>query len=182
MKTFFYRRLVALILLFAGALPLASAAVVTTNYTNLGNNLWTVELALTNDSDAAGINEMTIYFSPSMFSALSVQSSPAGWDSFVAQPDAALGAPGFFDSFNAQALAFGSAQTGFSVGFTFLGQGAPGQLAFDIVGPDFVATSSGLTVALKQPSAAVPEPSPMLLLTAGMLFGLGRRARQGGAA
>lgn len=186
MKTFFYQRLCALVLLvllLPGALPHASAAIVTTHFAELGNNLWTVDLALTNDSDAAGINQFTVYFSPSTFAALSVQATPALWDSFVAQSDAALAAPGFFDSFNPQALAFGSAQAGFRVGFTFLGQGAPGQLAFDIVGPDFSATSSGMTVALQQPSASVPEPAAaLLLLTAGMMFGITRKVRQAGAA
>lgn len=179
MRTFFYRRLFALVLLVAGALPVASAAIVTTHYTNLAGSLWSVDLALTNDVDAAGINEFTVYFAPSMFAALTVQGTPAGWDSFVAQPDAALAAPGFFDSFRAQALPLGSMQAGFQVGFTFLGQGTPGQLAFDIVGPDFVATSSGMTVALQQPSAPVPEPSAaLLMLTAGMLVGVSRKARQ----
>lgn len=173
MKTLLWQRLFALVLFISGALPHAHAAVVTTNYANLGNNLWTVDLALVNDSDAAGINQFTVYFSPSTFSALSVLASPPGWDSFVAQSDAALAAPGFFDSFNPQALTYGRAQAGFTVAFTLMGQGAPGHLAFDIVGRDFSATSSGVTTSVPEPSAA------LLLLTAGMVFGACRKTRQG---
>ena len=176
MKTLLFRRIFALVLLIAGALPHAHAAVVTTNYSNLGNNQWTVALALINDSDAAGINEFTVYFAPSTFTALSVLASPASWDSFVAQSDAALAAPGFFDSFNPQGLAYGATQAGFMVAFTFVGQGAPGQLAFDIVGPDFTATFSGMTSAIPEPSAA------LLLLTAGVMFGVSRKVRQGASA
>ncbi len=123
MTIHFLKRLFALALLIAGAMQHAHAAVVTTQFSDLGNKNWTVNLALLNDSDIAGINEFTVYFSPATFSALSVVAAPAGWDSFVAQSDAALASPGFFDSFNPQALTHGAAKAGFTIAFTFLGQG-----------------------------------------------------------
>ena len=174
MKSHLFKKIVSVLLLLAGVLSQAQAAIVTSNFHDLGGNKWTVDLSLKNTSDVAGINEFSVYFLPVSFSNLVLIASPISWDSFVAPADVALGASGFFDSFNPRALAFGASQGGFTVGFSFVGQGAPAALPFDIVGSNFAAISSG---------TSVPEPSSgVLMLTACMIFGLNRKTRQGTAA
>lgn len=172
LKTFFS----GLILLCA--FSSAQAALITSNFSDLGSNKWSVDLTLTNNTDAAGINEFTVYFSETLFSNLEVLSSPSAWDSFVAQPDLFLASPGFFDSYNPIALALGGSQGGFKIGFTFLGQGAPGALSFDIIGEDFQPTSSGTSTVV---TTQVPEPSVFWLMLAGCVVLVARRRAHAGA-
>lgn len=175
MKQHLFKKIIALFILCAAAINSAQAALITSNFSDLGSNQWTVDLTLTNDSDAAGINEFTIYFSELLFSNLSIINSPSAWDSLVVQPDLFLGSSGFFDSYNPIALALGSSQSGFTVGFTFIGQGAPGALSFDALDADFNLLSSGATSTAP---TQVSEPSAFLLMSLGFVFlVLGRRAR-----
>lgn len=176
MKMETLRRMLAMLLLVAGLAGHAQAATIRGAYTDLGNQHWTFAFSLANDSQPEGIQQFTLYFPRLAFADLAVLSLPAGWDGLIAQPDAALDSDGFFDSFNPQPLALGQAQGGFAVGFTYAGPGAPGALAFDIVGADFQPVDSGVTEEL-------PEPSSWLLLAgAALMLGLARRARKGGAA
>lgn len=165
-------------ILLAGAIAQAQAAVITTKYLDLGNHHFSANLTLTNDSDAAGINEFTVYFDRALFSGLSVLTAPAGWDNLLAQPDKALASNGFFDSYLAQGLALGQ-KASFSLGFTFAAAGAPGALPFDMVGADFLPTSSGFT---SLEAAAVPEPAPMALIGLGAALFVFQRRRQGASA
>lgn len=175
MKQHFFKKIFALFILCAAAINSAQAALITSNFSDLGGNQWTVDLTLTNDSDAAGINEFTVYFSELLFSNLSIINSPSAWDSLVVQPDLFLNSAGFFDSFNPTALALGNSQSGFTVGFTFLGQGAPGALSFDALDADFNLLSSGAT---SNAPARVSEPSAFLLMIFGFaLLVVGRRTR-----
>lgn len=180
MKPHVIRGLLAFGLFLLGALHQAQAAIITNTFTELGNNKWSVTLALTNDSEAAGINEFSLYFPQASYSALSVFASPANWDSFVAQSDALLGAPGFFDSYRPQALGIGDSLAGFTIGFTFLGLGAPEALAFDIIGSNFQPVFSGTSTII---TAAVPEPATAWLMLAGCtLLAFKRKSRTGAAA
>lgn len=176
MKQLFLKKIFPVLAIFVCAIHSAQAALITSNFSNLGSNQWTVDLTLTNDNDASGINEFTVYFSELLFSNLAVISSPQDWDSFVAQPDLFLASPGFFDSYNLLGLAQGDSQTGFKIGFTFLGQDTPNGLPFEIIGADFQPTSSGTSTNV---SARVSEPSTCALIMMGCaaLF-LGRRTRQ----
>lgn len=142
----------------------AKAAIITGELTELGANQWSLELTLTNN-DAAAINEFSLYFSETLFSNLQVLNSPAGWDSFVAQPDSFLASAGFFDSYNPLALLNGQSQGGFGLSFTYLGQGLPSELAFDIFADNFQWLSSGVS---NPTLAKVAEPAPLVLLLAGL--------------
>ena len=165
-------------ILLAGAIAQAQAAVITTKYLDLGNHHFSANLTLTNDSDAAGINEFTVYFDQGLFSGLSLLAAPAGWDNILAQPDKALASNGFFDSYLAQGLALGQ-KASFTLGFTYAGQIAPAALPFDIVGADFLPTSSGFT---SLEAAAVPEPAPMALIGLAAALLVFQRRRQGASA
>jgi hypothetical protein len=142
----------------------AHAAIITGELTDLGSNQWTLDLALTNN-DAAGINEFSLYFSEALFSNLQILATPSGWDSIVAQPDIFLSSAGFFDSYNPLALLTGQSQSGFSLSFTYLGQGLPSELAFDIFADNFQWLSSGVS---NPGIASVAEPAPLVLFLLGL--------------
>ncbi|WP_088280194.1 MYXO-CTERM sorting domain-containing protein [Ideonella sp. A 288] len=157
------------------------ATVIGSAYTPLGGNQWSVAFEVTNDGAPASIGGFTVYFDEALFSGLSVLDSPAGWDSLVAQPDAALPAAGFLDALvldDADQLLDGDVLGGFRVAFTYLGAAAPGALPFEIVDRSFEVRGSGLTVPSVVGSQPVPEP-PMAALVAVALAGLawGRRRR-----
>lgn len=143
----------------------ANAAVLTGELTDVGSSRWSLDLRLNNEG-AEGINEFSVYFSESLFSDLQLLDSPAGWDSFIAQPDSFLASAGFFDSYNPLALLPGHSQTGFSLSFTYLGQGLPSELPFDIFADNFQWLSSGVS----HPALAkVAEPMPPVLLLLGLV-------------
>ena len=125
---------------------------------------WRYSYLISNDTLAVGIEEFTIYFDTSHYSNLAVNSSPAGWNSLVAQPDSNIPANGFFDSLTfAQGIAPTSILGGFSATFTYLGSGTPGAQPFEIVDSAFNVIDSRLTQAIP-----VPEPSQSWLFAAGL--------------
>ncbi|MDB5998525.1 MAG: hypothetical protein JWP52_224 [Rhizobacter sp.] len=148
-------------------MPLASEAVqIQSQYTHLSGTSWQLDLTLVNDDNSLGsIGEFSVYFPRADFVALDDLSTPASWDPFVAEPNASP-SDGYVDYLAFMPLGVNQSQGGFSIGFTYLGSGTPGSLAFDIINPDpFTIVYSGQTVI-----AAVPEPETNALLLAG--FGL----------
>lgn len=159
----------------------AQAAVIHSTYTFQGSNSWTVQFTVVNNGDPAPIHEFSVYFSESLFTNLSLGTSPASWDSLVIQPDTALPASGYLDALvldSADALAGGQSQAGFSLNFDYLGAGSPGPLAFDVFSEGFVLMSSG-TTRLRDAGGTVPEPPSLALVAFAALASLaiaGRRA------
>lgn len=141
----------------------AEAALVTAHFTDAGNNQWMLDLSLVNSDLEQGANEFSVYFSESLFSNLAIIASPATWDSLVAQPDTYLASSGFFDSYSPQPLALGKTQSGFKLAFTFLGNGAPQPLVFDIFDNNFQIIASGNTVQ-------TPEPFSLSLFFTGVFM------------
>ncbi len=152
-------------LLLCMSMASARAAIITGELTDLGSSQWSLDLTLTNDG-AQGINEFSVYFSEALFSNLQLLSTPSDWDSIVAQPDIFLSSAGFFDSYNPLALLQGQSQSGFSLSFTYLGQGLPSELSFDIFADHFQWLSSGVS---NPALASVAEPAPIALLLLGLL-------------
>lgn len=156
-------------LLLALALTLhaaTSAAEVKAEYRPLGANDWTVNFTVQNDGTLSSIGGFTIFFPEAEFSALSLIGAPATWDSLVVQPDLGIPAAGFLDSFAidvSDRLASGDSVGGFEIGFMFLGAGAPGRLAFDIVDSNFQVVFSGFTAV-----SVVPEPPMAVFLVLGL--------------
>lgn len=142
----------------------AQATAITGELADLGSNQWSLDLTLTNDG-LQSINEFSVYFSETLFSNLQILSTAAGWDSIVAQPDIFLSSAGFFDSYNPFALLQGQSQSGFRVSFTYLGQGLPNELPFDIFADNFQWLSSGVS---NPALASVAEPAPGVLLMLGL--------------
>jgi hypothetical protein len=142
----------------------ANAAQVTASFTQVSGVSWTVDLVATNDGAPEVLSGLTVYFSESLFADLTLEASPATWDSIVIQPDSALPSAGFLDTFAIEpgdALTLGQSQDGFRVGFTFSGTGAPPMLPFDIVDSEFNVLFAGTTTP-------VPEPGGWLMLMVGL--------------
>ena len=158
--------------------PLCSqAASISATFHQLAGSQWIGDFVVTGDGVPGVINDFTIYFPDASFASLSLGASPAGWNSLVVQPDAALHSPGFLDSLALGAgIGSGASVGGFEVTFNFLGAGSPPALRFDINDANFHAVYSGLTIVT--PAAAVPEPETAWLVLVGLGALAGRRLRQ----
>lgn len=136
---------------------------------SLSGSEWRYLYTIDNNTLMQSIDEFTLYFDPTRYANLAVQSSPSNWDSLVVQPDNAIPADGYFDSLSlTNGIAPGAILSGFSVMFTYLGIGTPGPQPFDIVDAAFNVIDSGV-------STPVPEPTTAWLFVGGILMLLGRR-------
>ena len=157
-------------LLWAGITCTSHAAVMVVSFSQLAGDQWQTDLVLVNDGTPEQITGFTVYFDESLFTDLSVASSPANWDSLVIQPDLALASPGFFDSLviaPGSPLLLGQQQAGFSVLVRYAGAGSPPMLPFEIVDTQFNVLFSGMTTP-------IPEPATLILFFAGLLILAGR--------
>jgi len=169
-------RFIALLLAAAAGLApcFASGASISETYHPIAGNQWTVDFTVVADGPPGTINGFTVYFPDTSFAALSLAASPATWDSIVVQPDTTLHSPGFLDSLAlGTGIGSGASLGGFAVTFSFLGNGSPGPLHFDINDANFHAVYSGLTTV-----AAIPEPETASLFVLGLGAFAGRRAWQ----
>ena len=166
-------RLIALGLLATlGTLAhVANAATITSGVLNVANDQWRYNYTVTNDSLGADLAEFAIFFDPTVFTNLSVESSPIGWDLIVVQPDPQLPDDGFLDALAlAGGITPGGSQGGFSLTFSWLGQSLPGAQPFDVIDPrSFTIIESGLT--------AVPLPGALGLMTLGVLTAMAATRR-----
>ncbi|RZL06807.1 MAG: PEP-CTERM sorting domain-containing protein [Rubrivivax sp.] len=157
----------------------AKAASMDAVYQWLGGTDWQVAFTLHADGTPASVSEFSVYFPETSFSALTLQASPAAWDSLVVQPDTALASAGYLDGLlpaPTPGLTAGQSQSGWVVRFSYLGAGQPGALNFDILDENFAVVASGVT-------AVVPEPAQYALLLAGALaLGLRCARRRAGEA
>ncbi len=169
------RQFFSALALAAACMPsLTQAAVVHTDYTLIGGNTWYADITVRNDGQPAQISGFTVYFSETAFANLTLEASPASWDTLLIAPDLGLPAAGFLDSFaidSADALDPGEVVAGFRVRFDSL-VGVPGAVSFDIV-------DSAYNVLFSAQSAvtAVPEPASALLALLGLGIAAGARRR-----
>lgn len=164
------------------ALTGAQAALVTANFSQVAGSTWAVDIGIANSGTLPEIQAFTVYFSEALYADLVLTDSPAEWDSIVVEPDQAIPAAGFFDSFvldPLMALRPGDEQGGFRVEFTLIGAAAPDHLPFDIYDENFQVLESGMTVASVN---GVPEPASILLATLALAALAGTSSRRGSTA
>jgi hypothetical protein len=148
----------------------AHAGIIEYDVTNVGGSTWRYDYAVTNDAQASGLGEFTIWFARDLYASLGFPTAAADWDPLVIQPDPALPADGFFDALALGAsLALNATLGGFSVSFDWLGTGTPGAQAFDFIDPvTFAVLESGVTRQRVMPDPTpVPEPAIALMFAAG---------------
>jgi len=143
------------------AIVAAANAQVSYTATDISGNTWQYNYTLTNNTSINPIGEFTVFYTLGQYSNLTVESSPGNWSPIVAQPDSGLPADGFFDAQALDAgLAAGKSAGGFSVDFTYLGQGTPGTQLFNIVNPYTYATLSTGYTTLAGSTHQAPEIDP----------------------
>jgi hypothetical protein len=101
-----------------------------------------------------------VLFSPSDFTALSVDSTPPGWLTYALGPDLAFATDGIFSS---TIDGTGTLPADFIVSFDWIGAGAPGSQPFEIFDDNFSVVGEGITIL-----AAIPEPGSLLLMGGGL--------------
>jgi hypothetical protein len=144
----------------------ASAHATTIEFTtaDLSGGRWEYEYFLRGDPFPEG-QGFAIFFDEALYSALELQAPSPGnghWDPLLAQPDLALNSDGYYDVL--ALIADPSLIGPFRVSFLWTGLDTPGSQPFEIyqLDEDLVRVlDSGRTVG------PVPEPSTLLLLTAG---------------
>lgn len=102
--------------------------------------------------------------------------SPSTWDSLLIPPDLGIPAAGFLDAFvldSLDALQLGQTQGGFNFTFDYIGQGLPGEMAFDINDANFNVLFSGISADTYIPTNRVPEPGAgwLVLIALGCIGG-----------
>ncbi len=153
----------------------SQATVINSTYTRTGASSWLASFTVVNDGTPATFAGFTIDL-PNATNLVLV-ASPSTWDSIVAQPDAALSDPGFFDSFAISAsnwLAIGQSLGGFKVSFDYLAGTQPGALPFLVYNAAFTPLFGGATTV----TAAVPEPATAGVLAVAGAGLLARRRRR----
>jgi len=180
---------------FSGAAMASPIFFETTDLVDItpGEDRWRYDYTVGNDT-RFDIEQFTIYFDYGLyeFSLISDDfgyvvdpdtfSAPSDWDPFVAPTDLILGEvqDGFYDAFALfDLIAPGDPISGFSVDFTFLGDGTPGEQFFEFFGfdefGDDVLGESYTQRMMTEPPVAVPAPATGTLLVLGTLALFSRR-------
>lgn len=171
-----WQALIVTSLIAAPGLATATTISYAVTQVDAGTNRWQYDYTVANDSLAAPLGELTVFFDLARYSSLIVVATPANWDSLVAQPDPNLPDAGFLDSLAlVNGISTGSSLGGFSVSAIYLGADTPGSQRFDILDANFATVDGGFTHPIG--AAAVAEPTSLSVLGLA-LFGLGALGRR----
>ena len=154
------------------------ATTIAFDVTNVSGNSYQYNYTVTNDTLSVAIEQFAIRFDVNLFQNLRLASAPAGWDPLAIQPDPILSDDGFYDvlALTSPGIAVGATLAGFSVQVDFLGAGAPGSQAFDVLNPlTFAVIDDGFTV--RSGTVVVTEPGGLGLMALG-LFALAAVVRR----
>ncbi len=169
--------------------PLANASPIFYWTKHVEGDRWQYDYAVGNEI-GTDIDWFTIWFDPSLYELDTVDFGfgeevdpdsyvgPAEWDIFVAAPDPLFTPPptddqfGFYDAFAfGDPVSPGQLVSGFSITFTWLGDGTPGSQPFTLFGDDL------LPELQDNYFTQVPEPGTLGLLGACIaLLGFARRS------
>ncbi len=143
---------------------------------NIIDNVWETKYTLVNYTLDLEIKAFSVFFDFNLYENITSPLSPSDWETLVIQSDLILPDDGFYDAQSLNSgLGLKKALTGFSVQFTYLGPGEPGQQPFVIFDPlTFNEIELGTT-------KVAPLPGSVYLLLTGLisLYGIrGRRVTQ----
>ncbi len=154
------------------------ATIIDYESSNIAGNRWQYDYSVTNNTLTDPIDTFAIYFTYGQYSNLTLETSPANWDSIVINPDPNLFVPddGFLDAYAlASGINSGQNLSGFSVSFDWLGNGTPASQNFEVYNSDFSSLEFGKTTLLRNLPTEVSEPSTLLLFLAGIGLALRQR-------
>lgn len=154
----------------------AQATTIDYTATQLSGTRWRYDYTVHNDTLGSPLQDFTIYFNDNLFANLANESTQAGWDLLLIQPDTAIPAAGFLDGLApGSGLASGAWADGFAVSFDYLGTGIPDRQAFSV----YETVTWGEIEKGMTGSAAVPVPVPgtLGLLVLGLAAGAVQRRR-----
>jgi len=177
-KVTMHRGLSAALIALAIVLRSVTAGATTIEFTvsSLGGTAWEYQYFPSGHTFLAD-QGFAVFFDLTRYSNLTLGSPlPADWDPIVVQPDPTPSSDGYYD---ALALVTDPSLAGpFRVSFLFSGPGTPGSQPFEIyqLEGDFPRPfETGRTVPVGN---VIPEPSTLLLLTAGAAAGSALRKRR----
>ncbi len=157
----------ALVLLFAGAVPVVKADPISVTFTatQISGSEWQYDYQLAG-SFLSG-DDLAVYFPlATSLNLVDLGTGGTDWTTFVFQPDPNLPADGEYDML--ATIDNPSLTVSFDVQFQYLGTGSPGPQEFTLYDPNFNILDNGETVPASSPSP-VPEPASLLLLGSGLL-------------
>lgn len=139
--------------------------------TNIAADTWRYDYVVRNDSLGAALREFTIFFEVGRYTDLNGAIAPAGWDPFIGVVDPSLPDAGFVDFLAlGQGIPANGTLGGYSIQFTWLSEGIPGEQPFAVIDPvTFITLESGLTQLRAAPPTQVPEPASLLLFMAALI-------------
>lgn len=130
-------------------------------------DLWQLDFSF--EGEFTAFHGFSVFFDPTAFSGLVASQVPAVFTPLVYDPDPVLGLSGIVQM-TAEAGVAANTRASFSVQFTRLAS-VPAALTFETFDDNFNIVGGGVALA-------VPEPSTALMLAAGGLVLLVRRARR----
>ena len=163
MRSFLLVIVLSLLVLFFASPAMADGVSVQYTASNLGSGTWQYDYTL-QGSFSANLG-VAIYFSDPAYGALTdLVTGGSDWSTFALQADPTIPAPGEFDI--VALVGNPSLSSVFDVTFQWNGTGTPGAQAFNLY--DF--SNGGALLLESGNTAAIPEPSSLLLLVAGFAF------------
>jgi hypothetical protein len=173
------------ILAACGFVTSTHATTITYDFASLGGTQYRYDYTVTNDGSITGnISLFDLLFDPSLYDEasltnLSDPSLAAEWDQiFLAS---GLLVPAALDALALNGgIGVGSSVSGFSVAFSWRGEGLPGAQDFEIYDPEtFDLLGAGRTQFA--PPVSVPEPATLVLFVLGLIGSAFQRPRASGS-
>jgi hypothetical protein len=164
------KRLVQTLICWLLPLSISFGGLITTQYTNVNSNSWTVTYTIGNNN-LDSIDEFSLYFDYLLYENLAIIMSPADWDALLYQPEPSFPDDGLYDALAlSNGIARGEQLTGLTLSFDWLGTDINQmQQYFEIIDPnDFSAIESGYTQ--NTIVTDVPEPNILFIFVFSLAF------------
>lgn len=156
----------------AWAVPSVTYSAIDLADTTVGEDLWRYDYSVS--GPLLAFEQINVFFVQTSYASLASLSNDATIDVLPTQPDTSLPADGYVTVTALNPLT-ASDKANLSVSFVWKGAGAPGSQAFETLDDQFNVVGGGIT-------QAVPEPSSVAMMLAGIGLALPLAARRRRAA